>query len=448
MAPSPTTLTADHDLLANDPIDNLLSGDFLLAESGERIQCPIRSLVIDQSLDGREHDLLRDLDFPMSPAVVCDPNTYDVLAKRVSNALPNAQLVVIEAPRADEATAKELADKTRHAEAMVAVGAGTLSDIVKYVSHQRRQPYAVFATAPSMNGYVTATASISRGGEKLSLPATPPKGAFFDLATLANAPDRMIRAGVGDSLCRSTAEIDWLLSHHLFDTAFLQTPFLIQANDEADVLSRIDEIRTGDLDAVRSLVRLLVLGGLGMLITGNSQPGSQGEHLISHYIDMLHHPHPGSFHGEQVGLATLTLSTLQNDILTRDEPPPLLETVIDPVAMAKRLGAHSASCQEVMAWKSPMGDRLDALNQRLAMRWPDMRRAFKARALPLKRLRATFDAVDMAIDPQDLGIAASFYREAVLHARELRDRFTMLDLAANAGILNSFVEQYLADHTR
>lgn len=445
MAPSQVISTGNGDQLIIDPIENILSTGFKNPETGERTPCPIQSLIFDHSLDGCEQDLLHRLDFPKSPAIVCDPDTYDVLAKRVSAAIPNSRTVVIETPKADQATVDRLIDRTRHAEAMVAVGSGTLNDVVKYVSHRRRQPYAVFATAPSMNGYVTATASISMNGEKLSLPATPPQGAFFDLAILADAPHRLIRAGVGDSLCRTTAEFDWLLSHHLLDTDFLDTPFLIQAADEADLLARIDELRAGDLDAVRSLTRLLVLGGLGMMIAGSSQPGSQGEHLISHYIDMMHHPHPGSLHGEQVGLATLTISALQNNILTRKAPPILAETVTNAETIAKRFGAHGVSCQEAMAKKSLAGGRLKELNQRLEMRWHDLRRAFDARALSLERLQASFDAIGMPSGPQGLGIEPSFYREAVLHARELRDRFTVLDLAADAGILGPFVEDYLAD---
>ncbi len=438
--------TGDSDQVIIDPIEEILSNDFKLPETGERVHCPVQSLVFEDSLDGSEQDLLHDLGFPKSPAIICDPNTYDVLAKRVSAAIPNSRPIVIKTPKADEATVDKLIDLTRHVEAMVAVGSGTLNDVVKYVSHRRRQPYAVFATAPSMNGYVTATASMSRNGEKLSLPATPPQGAFFDLMILANAPHRLIRAGVGDSLCRSTAEFDWLLSHHLFDTDFLDTPFLIQERDEADLLARVSDLRAGDLDAVRSLIRLLMLGGLGMMIAGNSQPGSQGEHLISHYIDMMHRPHPGSFHGEQVGLATLTISALQTNIFTRDNPPLLAETVTDTAAIAKRFGVHGVACQEAMARKSLTGDRLEAANQRLEMRWPAICGAFKARALPLERLRASFEAIGMANEPQCLGIAASSYRDAILHARELRDRFTVLDLAADANILGPFVDQYLADN--
>ncbi|NJO36987.1 MAG: sn-glycerol-1-phosphate dehydrogenase, partial [Rhizobiales bacterium] len=303
--------------MAGDLIDTILAGDVDLAATGERFACPIQSLLIEPSLDGHEQTVLQALAMPSALAIICDPNTHDVLGRRLAKALRSAQVTVLEAPKADDATAEQLTYLTRHAEALIAVGSGTLNDLAKYVSHRRRRPYAVFATAPSMNGYVTATASISRGGEKLSLPAAPPRGAFFDLEILAQAPGRLIRAGVGDSLCRSTAECDWQLAHQLCTSPFLETPFQIQRDDEARLLDQVGDLDKGDLSAIEALTRLLVLGGLGMLIAGSSQPGSQGEHLISHYVDMLHRPHPGSLHGEQIGLATRTMARLQHSVLSR-----------------------------------------------------------------------------------------------------------------------------------
>ncbi|MGI9420175.1 MAG: iron-containing alcohol dehydrogenase [Geminicoccaceae bacterium] len=430
--------------MSSDPIVELLSNEFRLHETGERFTSPIESLVIADSLDGWEGDLLLGINFPTSPAIVCDPTTYDVLARRIAGAIPGATLTVLDKPRADEATATALFDQTRHADALIAVGSGTLNDLAKYTSHQRRQPYAVFATAPSMNGFVTATASITQGGEKLSLPATPPRGAFFDLAILADAPDRLIRAGVGDSLCRSTAEIDWMVSHQLFGTDFLETPFAIQARDEANLLACIADLELRNPETISALVRLLVLGGLGMLITGNSQPGSQGEHLISHYIDMLHRPHSGSLHGEQVGLATRTMATLQHHLLTSDDPPVLAATSTDLESLSQRFGRWHASARAVMARKTLSKNRLNALNERLEACWPGLRAAFAAKALPIHQLQATFDIAGIADDPRDLGIAPSFYREAVLHARELRDRYTVLDLATDGGLLDPFADRHLA----
>jgi glycerol dehydrogenase-like iron-containing ADH family enzyme len=69
-----------------------------------------------------------------------------------------------------------------------------------------------------MNGYASMNAAITVDGNKKSLPAASPQGVFMDLTVLAGAPARMIRAGLGDALCRSTAQADWLLSRHLLGT--------------------------------------------------------------------------------------------------------------------------------------------------------------------------------------------------------------------------------------
>ena len=39
--------------------------------------------------------------------------------------------------------------------------------------------------------------------------------------------------------------------------------------------------------AIEALTRVLLLSGFGMTICGGSYPASQGEHLISHYIEMM-----------------------------------------------------------------------------------------------------------------------------------------------------------------
>ena len=38
----------------------------------------------------------------------------------------------------------------------------------------------------------------------------------------------------------------------------------------------------------------------------------------------------------------------------------------------------------------------------------------------------------------DLGVPVDLYREAVVHCREMRNRYSFLDLAADAGLLDDF----------
>ena len=64
-------------------------------------------------------------------------------------------------------------------------------------------------------------------------------------------------------------------------------PFVLLAADEAQLFGEPEALMAGDLAAMTCLVRTLLLSGFGTAICGNSQPASQGEHLISHFADMF-----------------------------------------------------------------------------------------------------------------------------------------------------------------
>jgi glycerol-1-phosphate dehydrogenase [NAD(P)+] len=291
-----------------------------------------------------------------------------------------------------------------------------------------------------MNGYLTATASLARGGVKVSLPARPPVAALFDLDVLRRAPARLIRAGIGDSICRTTAQVDWLLGHHLRDASYCETPYLLQIDEEPFLLSHAAEIVAGDVEGVRALTRLLVLAGLGMVIVGGSQPASMGEHLISHYIDTLARPHPGSLHGEQVGVATLSTSRMQHALLQAERPPEVRPTDLDEQAMRARYGARLGETMIAQFGAKALDEAAAArLNARLAEIWPAMTARLRAIMLPTARVQQALDAAGAPTTGAHLGLAPAFYRDAVRHAREIRDRYSILDLAGDAGVLDGFV---------
>ena len=423
-----------------DPIERLVAGRFVPQGRRAPFACPIRKVVLADSLDGAEQALVRALAPAGSLAVVSDEITREVLGRRVERAL-GALGVVLEKPQADEATVDRLTEAARHADGLIAVGSGTLNDLCKYVGHRTGRPAIVFGTAPSMNGYTTSTVSISRGGYKHSLAATAPQGVFLDLAVLAAAPVRMIRAGLGDVLCRSTAQADWLLAHLLHGTPYAGDPFAIQADDERILLERAGGLAERDPDATRALARLLVLSGLGMLLVGSSHPGSGGEHAISHYLDMLLRPHPGSLHGEQVGAASRTLARLQAELLARDEPPRVAPQPIDVAATRQRYGRLADECLAVMRKKALDAGRAQALNAKLEQSWSAIRARLQAIALPPEQIEQAMRVAGAAKRPEDLGVDPAFYRDAVLHAREIRERYSVLDLAADAGLLEDLVDR-------
>jgi glycerol-1-phosphate dehydrogenase [NAD(P)+] len=426
-------------------IEDLLAGRWRDPTTGRPVRLETRAIVIERSLDGGEAALIAPLALGRRLAVISDRNTFDALGGRVTRALAAIAAidsVVLDAPAADLATIDELRARVAAAEALVAVGSGTLNDLCKYLAQESGRPYVVFATAPSMNGYLTATASLARSGVKVSLPARPPVAALFDLDVLRAAPVRLIRAGIGDAICRTTAQADWLVGHYVRGTSYADAPYLLQIHDEPVLLSHAASIAEGDAEGVRVLTRLLVLAGLGMVMAGGSAPASMGEHLISHYIDMIAAPHPGSLHGEQVGVATLTASRLQHALLQAERPPAVHATRIEEAALRARYGAglgeHVIAQFRAKALKEAAAARMNA---RLAEVWPAMTQRLRAIMVPTARLRAALEAAGAPTTGEDLGLSPAFYREAVCHARELRDRYSILDLAGDAGVLEAFAAE-------
>ena len=291
--------------MTKDTISLLVAGKCPDPAGTGMLSVPVRSIIIQPRLDGQEDSLIKALDMGLSFAVVSDYHTRPVLGKRIEKILTSlGKVKAVELPmhpHADEKTAKKLAEDTKNVDAIIAVGSGTINDLCKYVSAQQKIPYAVFATAPSMNGYTSANAAITVNGLKKSLPAQSARGAFFDLEILSASPKKMIQAGLGDSMCRSTAQADWQLSHLFLDTAYRETPFLLLTEDEETLLQNASALIRNDIASMDHLVRTLILSGFGMTLCGGSYPASQGEHLISHYAEMMSPlDQPQALHGEQI----------------------------------------------------------------------------------------------------------------------------------------------------
>jgi len=425
-------------------IDDIIAGRWVDPETGKIPEIPYESIVFDVSLEGREADLVGSMRLGERLAVVADTATYEAMGRRVANALARSipvRTVILDHPHADLATVEALKGKLDGVEGVVAVGSGTLNDLCKYVTHKDGRRYCVFGTAGSMNGYTSTTASLTLpSGLKVSLPAHAPCGFFVDLSVSAAAPAYLNAAGFGDCLARSVAQVDWWMSHRLLGSTYRQTPFLIQENDERILNGLAGRLPSGDITAVTSLYRVLTLCGLGVSFTGISNHGSMGEHQISHYIDCFagkRHPH--TLHGQQVGVAALTMARLQQKMLAREAPPEIHATRIDPAGMARRMGPRIAPQCET-EWRKKAFDREAAkrINERLANIWLQLRQELAPFIIPVADMERMLKDAGGPVTAQDLGLEIGFYREAVIHSREMRNRFSFLDLAADSDFLEGF----------
>jgi glycerol-1-phosphate dehydrogenase [NAD(P)+] len=432
----------------NELIRDVVAGRWTNPETGAPARLPFETIHLDETLAGQEADLVRPLGLGSRLAVVSDANTVEAMGRRIAKALreiASIEEIVLPADLScDEDAIAFVQDRTRYADGLVSVGSGSLSDTCKYATFKDGRRYAAFATAASMNGYAASTASVTlRNGYKTSLPAHAPRGIFFDLKVSAEAPTWLSAAGLGDSLCRSTAQVDWWASHRLFGTYYSSLPYVLQDRDEQRMLDHAAGLARHDVIANGILQRLMTLCGLGVCFTGISHHGSMGEHQISHWVDMFAaSAHPGTTHGQQVGVASLVMARLQERILSMEEPPKVAPTRLALADFEARYGRElGALCLAEARKKALDQEGAAAFNARLGAIWPELRAELKPFALPLPLMEGALKAAGGPTTAAELGLPLQTWRSAVKYARDIRNRWSFLDFADDSGILDDFVKE-------
>lgn len=422
-------------------LEDLLAGRFRDPDTKKILSVPVKAVTIAPSLAGMEADLVDKLDLPDPFAVISDANTHAVLGERVEKAL--ASLGEVKSirldgrPHPDDVTVAKVMAAGKEAGSYIAVGSGTINDLAKYAAAKQHKRCVVFATAPSMNGYTSVNAAITVRGHKKSLPAVAPEGVFIDLSVMSKAPVRLIRAGFGDAICRSTAQADWLLAHRLNGAAYQKAPFALFAELENQLAEASEGLVSGDQEALDLLVRVLLLSGFGMTIAGGSHPASQGEHLISHLMEMKPpEDWDEPFHGEQIAVTTLAMAHLQDQTLELDEPPELCESRITKEAVKAFFGEEIG----VQCWSELEPKLLDkrsaaARNERLAAIWDDFRGELAGLTRTASDIAHLLESIGAPANYRDLGLDRTYFADAIRHARAVRNRYTFLDLAGDSGLL-------------
>lgn len=431
----------------NALIEDVVAGRWKDPATGAVAALPFQTIQLLETTEGREGDLVAPLALGSRIAVVSDVNTVEAMGRRVAKALRAAadidEIVLPQDLDCDEATVQMIRHKTRHADGVVAVGSGVINDSCKHATFLDDRPYAVFGTAASMNGYGASTASVTlASGLKISLPSHAPRGIFLDLGVSAAAPTWLSAAGLGDSLCRPTAQIDWWASHRLFGTYYSDVPYLLQAGAEEPMLAHASGLAAHDIPAVGHLHRVLTLCSMGVCFAGVSHPGSMGEHQISHWVDMFaRERHQGTTHGQQVGVASLVMARLQARLLDMEEPPRAKPTLVDEAAMLVRYGSQLGPlCIAEMKKTALDANQTEAFNRKLETIWATLRQELRLMAMPVARMEAALKAAGGPITGAELGLPRALWHDAIRYSREIRGRWSFVNLAADAGLLDEFLE--------
>ena len=374
--------------------------------------------------------------------VVCDQRTFAVAGDHVGKLL-DCHVIVLSDPDAEWSYIERLGGFDDKYVIPVAVGSGTINDLVKLAAHRLGRPYMCVATAASMDGYTAYGASITKDGLKQTFDCPAPRAVVADVDIIAAAPNELTASGYADLLAKITAGADWLVADALGIEPIDAHAWRTVQGSLRDAVADPAGVRRGDVGAIERLTEGLMMGGFAMQATQSSRPASGAEHQFSHLWDMQHAT--DASHGFKVGIGTLAVARLYEKIL--DMPIEMLD-IEDCARRWREWPAVEASIRKLFdsdalrdkaieetRAKMVLRDELVAQLVRLRDAWPELNRKLREQLVPSQRLAEMLREAGAASQSEQIGISAD--RLALSHrlAYHIRRRFTVLDLAERLGML-------------
>jgi glycerol-1-phosphate dehydrogenase [NAD(P)+] len=402
-----------------------------------------------------------------SAIIVADDRTMAVAGQGVLHALTASGVACHEPyvfPGDPELYARyeniaELRDHLALIEAVpVAVGAGTLNDIVKRASGELDRGYIIVGTAASMDGYTAFGASIAVDGFKQTLACPAPRACVADLDIMAAAPSVMTASGYGDLLGKVTSGADWILADVLGVEPIDQAVWDKVQGTLGVAVARPEALAAGDVDAVGALAEGLIMSGLAMQAHQSSRPASGAEHQFSHLWEMEGHgveQKPRLSHGFKVGLGTVAIAALYEVLLATDVAHLDVGAAVAAWRSREDLERHVRSLnpnpqlvdetvqQTLAKWVTPA--ELEARLLRLTQMWHRIAPRLRDQLLPAAEVQRRLRAAGAPAHPDDIDLDWDRFRQTYLRAQTIRKRYTVLDVVFEAGLLEGMVERLFAE---
>ena len=390
--------------------------------------CPIRFVSIGE---GATSALKEVLEGYRSVLVVADENTWKAASEKVLPYLDHPDGLIYPAREGflvpDEAAIGALEDAvTDKTDLILGIGSGVINDLCKYVSFLHKLPYAIVATAPSMDGYASVGAAMIIGGMKITYNAHVPMAIIGDTEILKNAPMDMIRSGFGDVVGKYSCLSDWKLAKELRGEYFC--PFVYDMTMEMveKTVSLAEGLMKRDGAAVTALMEALVGVGIAMAYVGNSRPASGSEHHLSHYYEIVGilRKEPYFHHGIDVGYSTLTTAKMREEILALPFPSegaPFRQDLWEE--SIRRI--YGSAAEGVIAQQDKLGWYQEDMMPVYREKWDTVRRIL-SEVPSEKELSAILSSVGFTREEYEAEYSEEKRKDALFYAKDLKDRYTVL----------------------
>ncbi len=387
------------------------------------------------------------------PWLVADGNTWRAAGAEVAKILKAAGM---EGPdpflfpgtpmlHADESNVNLLLEQFPENVVPVAIGGGTVNDLVKRASGLRHVSYCCVPTAPSVDGYTSSGAALTASGLKQTLPCPAPLAVVADSGILRNAPPEMFAAGYADLMAKIPAGADWLAADTLGLEAIapavwelVQTPLRDNLSDPSDV---------------RRVFTGLAATGYAMQLYRDSRPASGADHLVSHIWEMENlccNGKPVS-HGFKVAIGTVTSTALYEALfsLSEQEARRLARPGLDRAGREAEIdallsvGTYGAATRTIALDKFREGRALAERRELIYRNWETLRKRILHQLYPLEELTRRLTTAGCPVKPADIQLGREQFLHGIRTAQLIRKRYTVLDLVYELGLLEELLRRIL-----
>lgn len=388
--------------------------------------------------------------------MVSDVNTYEAAGKYAEKSIVESGLGFKQYIYPDKdlipnelAIGRIMQRITKDIDLIVAVGSGTLNDICKFTSHQLGLDYIVFASAPSMDGFVSVGAALVTDFVKTTYDAHVPVAVIGDTDILADAPMDMILAGLGDILGKYTCLLDWKVANLLEGEYICDTIIGYVKNAIKVCVEHGPKLKDRDKVAVQSVMEALVLSGMCMSFVGNSRPASGSEHHQSHYWEMQFQMMDKKpiLHGIKVGVGMISsISMYQRLIKEKPDFEALKNVKFDYDAWEKKVKeCYIDAAPGIIALeKKCQKNSIEKRNERLDIiknNWDKLVSLVNEELPPLHDMEKLMSDLGAPINPSQIGVSSTLVHDAIVLAKEVRNRFTILQVLWDLNLLESYANQ-------
>lgn len=342
----------------------------------------------------------------------------------------NIKLIILDNPDCSDKQVNELILKIKDDCFLIALGSGTINDLCKYIAFNKKIKFVTFASAASMNGYLSQNCSIKICNFKTTINAVSPVKVFCDLRILKTAPVAMLKAGIGDLMCFYSCYFDWYLAHKLFNYDFNKESIRILEDEMKQFIDNFKNFSLDDDELYFNVIKILLISGIAMTIAGGSYPASQSEHLIAHTITMKYPQFDKDcFHGQMIAVTTFTSAKMQEELLDNfsNYYRSLLNLKIQNLdnLLNSFFGKDIAiNCLEQYQQKL---DKIKSTNIKSENELAKIRLELSEILFKKNDLVKIFDHFAIDYKPQSFGLHEKLYQEAILNAKFIRNRLTCLD---------------------